>query len=172
MFQIISSEEKTVGKFSDIIERTEQLRNQLGLNKSRFSNRIGMKPQTYNNFLGTQSTKPNIELIYGIIQQFNVNPMWLLKGEGTVFRGDGPPMGGGILPAGPVRGTPEMRESIEQSRLVLGGIQSRMEQDVPEGIPAIYHSIQILKKYFEFDPLYTVHQIKAMLDEFANRAKN
>ena len=159
-------------KFPDIIERIEQLRKQLGLNKSRFSSRIGMKPQTYNNFLGAQASKPNIELIYGIIQQYNVNPMWLLKGEGTIFREGGPPkLGGDALPYRPFQTSPELRSAADESGQVLKDIEGRMQHAIPGGIPAIYHSIEILKKNFEINPIYTVNEVKKMLEGFANRAK-
>ncbi len=44
-----------------------------------------MKPQTYNNYIGPQGTKPNIELVFGVIDRFNVNPDWLLTGSGDIF---------------------------------------------------------------------------------------
>ena len=72
-------------KFEDIIERIEYVRKYLNLNKSRYSSNIGMKPQTYNNFIGAQGSKPNIELIRGIVNRYGVNPTWLLNGEGEVF---------------------------------------------------------------------------------------
>jgi len=74
-------------KFEDVIARVEQIRHTVGLNKSRFSARVGMSPQTYNNFVGSQGSKPNIELIHGVVREFNVNPMWLLNGSGPTFRG-------------------------------------------------------------------------------------
>lgn len=161
-----------VTKFNEIIDRTEQLRTQLGMNKSRFSNRIGMKPQTYNNFLGAQSTKPNIELIYGIIQQYNVNPMWLLRGEGTMFReGGSPDLGGDAMSFRPFQSSPELRSSIDDSGQVLKQIEGRMQHTIPGGIPAIFHSIEILKKYFEIDPIYTINEVKKMLEGFTNRAR-
>lgn len=161
-----------MGKFNEIIERTEQLRNQLGMNKSRFSNRISMKPQTYNNFLGAQSTKPNIELIYGIIQQYNVNPMWLLRGEGSMFReGGSPNLVGDGMPFRPFESSPELRGAIDESGNMLKDIEGHMQHSIPGGIPAIYHSIELLKKYFEIDPIYTINEVKKMLEGFANRAK-
>lgn len=161
-----------MAKFNEIIERTEQLRNQLGMNKSRFSNRIGMKPQTYNNFLGAQSTKPNIELIYGIIQQYNVNPMWLLRGEGTMFReGGSPNLGGDAMPYRQFETSPELRSAVDESGQVLKNIEGRMQHTIPGGIPAINHSIEILKRYFEIDPIYTIHEVKKMLEGFESRAR-
>ena len=80
-------------KFSEIIERVERVRNRLALNKSRFSQSIGMRPQTYNNFVGSQGSKPNIELICGLINTYNVNPDWLLTGSGDIFTTDPPSLG-------------------------------------------------------------------------------
>ena len=70
----------------DIIQRIEYIRNYLGLNKSRFSTEIGLKPQTYNNFIGAQASKPSVELILGIVNRFGVSPAWLLNGSGAVFQ--------------------------------------------------------------------------------------
>ena len=72
-------------KFPAIVERVEEVRRRLGLNKSRFSGAIGMSPQTYNNFIGAQGSKPNIELITGVVGFFKVNPYWLLNGTGELF---------------------------------------------------------------------------------------
>ena len=73
-------------KFADIIDRVEEIRRHLGLNKSRFAGAIGMKPQTYNNFIGAQGSKPNMELVHGIVEQFKVDPRWLLSGKGQPFQ--------------------------------------------------------------------------------------
>lgn len=75
-----------VKKSADIIERIEYIRNYLGLNKSRFSSEIGLKPQTYNNFIGAQGSKPSVELILGIVNRFGVNPNWILNGKTPVFQ--------------------------------------------------------------------------------------
>jgi DNA-binding XRE family transcriptional regulator len=71
-------------KFTDIIDRIERFRVHVKLNKSQFSMRIGIKPQTYNNFIGAQGSKPSVELIHGIVTQFGVNPMWILTGNGSM----------------------------------------------------------------------------------------
>ena len=87
-------------KFPEIIERIEYVRGHLSMNKSRFSGGIGMKPQTYNNFIGVQGSKPNIELILGMLNVYHVNPYWLLNGTGEVF-----------LESSPVREKPKSRPS-------------------------------------------------------------
>src|SRR5271170_4772904 len=88
-----SDPDKSFRKFTDIVDRIEQLRAYLRLNKSQFSNAIGMKPQTYNNFIGAQSSKPNVELLHGAVAKFGANPMWILTGRGEMFTGgaDGRP---------------------------------------------------------------------------------
>ena len=68
-------------KFREVIDRIEDRRKLLGLNKSKFAGAIGMKPQTYNNFIGAQGSKPNIELILGAIVKHGMDPMYLLTGK-------------------------------------------------------------------------------------------
>lgn len=45
-----------------------------------------MKPQTYNNFIGSQGSKPSVELILGAVNRFGANPNWVLNGKGSVFQ--------------------------------------------------------------------------------------
>jgi len=71
-------------KFAEVVDRIERVRKQFGLNKSRFSSSMGIKPQTYNNFIGKQASKPNLDLVIGLVSRYNVNPEWLLKGVGPV----------------------------------------------------------------------------------------
>ena len=71
-------------KFPEIIERIEYVRRYLSLNKSQFCRRIGMTPQTYNNFIGQQASKPSVDLIFGVVNELHVNPMWLLNGIGAI----------------------------------------------------------------------------------------
>lgn len=66
------------GQYAWVIERVEQVRVHLGLNKSQFCESFQMMPQTYNNFVGAQGTKPNIELLAGVVNTFGVEPMWFL----------------------------------------------------------------------------------------------
>ena len=68
-------------KFSEIINRIEAHRIGMDMNKSRFAGAIGMKPQTYNNFIGPQASKPNIELILGAVVKHGMDPMYLLTGK-------------------------------------------------------------------------------------------
>ena len=75
-------------KFADIVERVEIVRNKSGLNKSQFASAMGMKPQTYSNFVGAQASKPSIELIHGVVRQFRADPQWLLNGTGPMYLGE------------------------------------------------------------------------------------
>lgn len=64
-----------------VLERVEQVRIDHRLNKSRFSERIGIKPQTYNNFIGAQGSKPSVQLLMGVSDAFGVSMDWLCFGR-------------------------------------------------------------------------------------------
>jgi|SRR5579863_6186049 transcriptional regulator with XRE-family HTH domain len=83
----LAVEGTAVQRFSDIIERVERIRVSLKLNKSQFAKLVGLTPQTYNNFVGAQGSKPNVELLHGLVTQVGVNPLWILTGRGTAFLG-------------------------------------------------------------------------------------
>lgn len=76
-----------------IIDRCEEVRRAAGLIKSRFSESLGLKAQTYSNFIGGQCSKPNVELVRGAIAVYKVSPMWLLFGEGDMFQEGAEPPG-------------------------------------------------------------------------------
>jgi hypothetical protein len=85
-----------------IIGRVEELRTHLGHNKSRFSAEMGMKAQTYNNFIGAQGSKPNVELIHGCVERWGANAHWLLTGTGPMLQNGLPP---------------ELRDAVEERLL-------------------------------------------------------
>jgi len=70
-----------------IIDRVEETRQFLGMSRSRFSTACGLRPQTYNNFVGSQQSKPNVALILGLIGAYkritggDLDVGWLLTGE-------------------------------------------------------------------------------------------
>lgn len=98
-----------------IIERIEYVRKYLGLNKSRVSIEIGLKPQTYNNFIGAQASKPSVDLIAGVCSRFGVNANWLFgMEEGPVFR-DGRQA---VIASGPVP-VPTFPPTLEQRVTLL-----------------------------------------------------
>lgn len=126
-------------KFSEIIERVERVRKRLALNKSRFSQSIGMRPQTYNNFVGSQGSKPNIELICGLINVYNVNPDWLLTGSGDIFTTDPPSLGNsGSLPNADVGA-----KGLAQ-RKFLNTLRNQMYQDPVGALRAIREAVDDL----------------------------
>lgn len=71
--------------YAKIIERVEAVRRDQGLTKQRFASAFGMPPQTYSNFLGVQKSKPSPHLLTGVIEQYGVNPTWLLLGQGLMY---------------------------------------------------------------------------------------
>ena len=145
-------------KFKDVVERTEEVRKMLGLNKSQFSKRIGMKPQTYNNYIGQQGSKPNIELISGIVDKFNVSPLWLLRGEGAVTRAEGEepqPASGNSLSPLQVR-IAEIEDSVRS-----------LEQRVPIGKPGpsatLRDAVSIVKKWYAVEPENTLKELRSLI---------
>lgn len=70
-----------------IIARVEQVRKELDLSKSALARLIGMKAQTYNNFIGGQGSKPSVELVLGVVDKCGVHADWLLRGVGPQWRG-------------------------------------------------------------------------------------
>lgn len=179
---------KSSKKFSDVIERIEYLRNLLKLNKSRFSSDIGMKPQTYNNFIGAQGSKPNIELIHGIVNQYAVNPMWLLNGTGAIFLDDqNEPdyrtmMGSGrfgvqegILPLAGGKGPDTMgalKEEIKELTPLLENVETKVKQMERDHLPIVERYIGLIRRYFDIDPISAIEEFKELLKRMQVRIGN
>ncbi len=152
-------------KFKEVVERTEEVRKMLGLNKSQFSKKIGMKPQTYNNYIGQQGSKPNIELISGIVEKFNVNPLWLLRGEGAVTRPEGnEPQGAATSSLTPLQvRIAEIEESVRD-------LQERMPAPMPTAEATIRDAVNIVKRWFAADPDTTLRELRALLTDLGKSA--
>jgi transcriptional regulator with XRE-family HTH domain len=169
-------------KFGDIIERIEYLRNLLGLNKSRFSGDIGMKPQTYNNFIGAQGSKPNVELIFGIVNRFGVNPMWLLNGQGPVFSDESKSAhyldrspafraefgavqeARAAFSAAPSQAELDsLRTELKSMEPVLRQAESQLRHIESARLTALDRGIALLRRYYEVDPAVTVGELRELL---------
>ena len=175
--------ETELRKFTDIIERIEYVRNHLGLNKSRFSAEIGMKPQTYNNFIGSQGSKPNVELIFGVVNQFGVNPMWLLNGQGTIFMNGRDPMerlvgrfggkaaafmavrevGEGSAPETSQESLEKLHEELRQIDPLMIQLEEQVKRLEVNQLPTLDRLMDLLKRYFRVDPVNAVAEIKELL---------
>jgi len=172
-----------LAKFSEIIERVEYVRRAVGLNKSRYSGEIGMKPQTYNNFVGAQGSKPNIELVHGVASRFNVNPTWLLFNKGTAFldQENAPselPTGirrrsSGVTEAGteffsqrPAEGLSELR-NLDALESVIQEMKEGLRQVETRQFPLLEGLANILRKFFEIDPAGATREV----DEFIQKLK-
>jgi len=171
-------------KFSEIIERIEFLRDYLGLNKSRFSAEIGMKPQTYNNFIGSQGSKPNIELISGIINKFKVNPHWLLNGIGSIFDeeptsdsrqsksarhtllSEGDTIKGRNFTQEEWKTFQDELKSLEPSIMTLEGHFKSLER---KSTPVHEQILSILRRYYELDPIPALSELKQTLERISQR---
>jgi transcriptional regulator with XRE-family HTH domain len=168
-------------KFSDIIERVEQIRTHLGLNKSRFSAEIGMKPQTYNNFIGSQGSKPNVELLYGIVTRFSVNPLWVFTGQGTMFLEGRGGYGGARHGAGlqVANGGTDLRLSeaaaLSQELAAIEPLLRKVEDQIKRmeagQSPLLDRVYAVMKRYAELYPAEAAEELKALLTRMEPRIK-
>jgi len=163
------------GKFDDIIERVEKIRVELGLNKSRFSGEIDMKPQTYNNFIGAQNSKPNIELIRGIINRYNVNPDWLLNGFGGMFREPGE----SLAEQAEMYGKPfdpnwqnAMTERSEGIHTMLKDIEKNIRSLEKRQPPLADELSELFSEYFQADPVIAAQEVRRLLHRLHRRLKS
>ena len=171
----------TLRKFPEIIERIEYVRTHLGLNKSRFSAEIGMKPQTYNNFIGSQGSKPNVELIYGIVTRFGVNPIWLFTGSGAMFmdtRGGPGPIASRVqvsdaTGSGSVDAASRLVEDLRQELMAIEPLLRKVEGEIKkiEGAhgPLLDRVVTVMKRYLELAPAQAVEEIRQMLERMEQR---
>lgn len=168
-----------VDLYSDIIGRIEHVRKISGLNKSKFSAGIGMKPQTYNNFIGVQRSKPNVDLLFGVVDKYGVNPYWLLRGVGPIFASDEK----NISAAEKIRsdsgselfeyeknresqiaeGFKELREKLEGIDPMLDDVRKYLRELGSSQYPLLEALMQLLKKYMELDPKSATNEINSIL---------
>jgi len=177
-------------KFIDIIHRAEEVRKSLRLNKAQFSARIGIKPQTYNNFVGSQGSKPNMELFDGIVRVFNVNPMWLLSGSGEAFLSpftDGTPVGPEPVRHKPPLSRPhETPPSLRHDESAIRSLKQELDtllavyrggllptiQGARNPDPHVAYALELITYLFWSSPVDTAAQAVAMLEEFSRLAEN
>lgn len=67
-------------------ERLEEIRQELGLNKSAFAQLMGIEPRYYSH-ISTENGKGNLrtEHLEALFKNANVNPLWVLTGEGDRY---------------------------------------------------------------------------------------
>ncbi len=172
----VMAREVQVQKFSQIIERVEEVRGRLGLNKSRFAGALKMKPQTYNNFIVPQGSKPNIELVHGMVEQFKVNPHWLLNGSGQPFQ-EGADLEG---IAGAARGSGQAAQENWEDRGALGRELQALKpmnwgrEKVLQGVAADHRSLDrvlrpLLAAHLRLDPVSAIREIRMFVEQIKTR---
>ena len=143
-----------------------------------------MIPQTYNNFVGTQGSKPSIELVHGVGSRFNVNLTWLLYGKGAVFLDQENalselPTGirrrsSGVAEAGTeffsqrqAEGLSELRGNLDALGPVIQEMKEGLRQVEARQVPLLEGLTNILKRFFEIDPAGATREV----DEFIQKLK-
>jgi DNA-binding XRE family transcriptional regulator len=172
-------DDKSIRRFNEIIERIEQVRGYLGLNRSKFCRSIGMSPQTYNNFIGPQGTKPNIQLLHGVVTRFGVNPMWLFTGGGNMFLagyGDKPSLRSiaarGVAEEGPYAAKPlPMADQEELASLlpILRRVEAALQSVDGRYTPLLNRFNDVFKRYLQLYPDVAVKELLAFLEVLERR---
>ncbi len=68
------------------ISRMEQIRQQLGLNKTEFAAAMGIGKNYYSNILNENSSNSlRLEHLESLLETHSVNPAWILTGQGEPF---------------------------------------------------------------------------------------
>lgn len=67
-----------------INERFKIIIDMLGMNANSFSTELNMRSTAMYNIINGKN-KPSYDLLKSIIEKYNVNPSWLLSGDGDVF---------------------------------------------------------------------------------------
>lgn len=57
-----------------------------GGNKRSFANTVGVSPTVIENVVGTRQGKPSFDVLEKVCANANINPTWLLTGEGDMLR--------------------------------------------------------------------------------------
>lgn len=177
-------------KFADIIERIEYVRHILRMSKNKFSKEIEMKPQTYNNFIGIQGSKPNVELIHGLVNRFGVHPMWILNGQGEVFlRGSettgltlepylqeyqiesfAPSVREESFPLPKDMKTQEkLKQEYQRMEPLLKDLDTQIYRLERDQLPTLERMFHLLQRFFRHDPLATTEEMKQMLKRIHER---
>jgi len=67
-------------------ERLEEIRQELGLNKSQFARAMGIDPHYYYGILeGKGKANLRMEHVERLLDHANVNPIWVLTGDGAKY---------------------------------------------------------------------------------------
>lgn len=66
-------------------DRIREIIEKLGLKNSELGKVIGMNPQAFSNFLQGRTKDLSSSAINELKLKFNVDPLWLLTGEGEMF---------------------------------------------------------------------------------------
>jgi transcriptional regulator with XRE-family HTH domain len=66
------------------ISRLEQIRDELGLNKTQFAEAMGISPHHYYGILSEKNKAGlRVEHLEGLLEHLGINPIWILTGEGN-----------------------------------------------------------------------------------------
>jgi len=82
-------------KISEVTGRLDEFRRSLGLNKTGFAEKLGIRVHTYSDMLGTKGVRPSAEIMEAAVR-LGASAHWLLTGEGPMPQSEEP------VPATPI----------------------------------------------------------------------
>ena len=101
----------------ELAERLKKIAAHFGLQEQFFAQRLEMSKQSMSNYT-TGRNEPKPSLLAAIVNVFNVNPGWLLTGDGPMFGEDEPSEGHAVPPEElNEKLTPAQREMLTYKRL-------------------------------------------------------
>ena len=87
----MSRKKETTGNTLDeMTQRIEHLRDEANLSRMAFCRMIDFPYIRYHHITGERRSKPTADLITSVVSHTNVNPDWLIKGKGPVYRDESP----------------------------------------------------------------------------------
>lgn len=137
-----------------------------------------MKPQTYNNFIGSQGSKPNVELLHGIVSRFGVNPLWVFTGQGPMFlEGRGyaagrPGAGMHVAESGGAYGGGEavpLSHEFAAIEPLLRKVEDHMKRLESGQLSLLERVVSVMKRYIELYPIEAAEELKQMLERMEQR---
>ena len=71
---------------SELIDRLEEFREELGVSQQEFSRILQVSKSSYNEVVGEKRRKPSLKMIFAAIKRGYLNPVWLFTGMGETTR--------------------------------------------------------------------------------------
>jgi len=125
---------------TNIKQRLEQMMWELRYNQRQFAKAIGVTPSAINNLVVGKTKTPSSDLLNGIAKAFpQVNPTWILTGEGNMLRNTTVEAAPPVQPQPVPVEVPNVNPILEELRL--------MRQELGRAMRIIESQQELLRKH-------------------------